>query len=390
MIHEILRKTGLWTAGAVLFAAGVHAGNLLPVTARVDIQSEIAPPDAVIDNECVAVGIPKPYAIRKDYGLLYDGKPSFRFQLGRDDNTLKGYRPGTTKGRAELAFCYATAADFKGRPASFYQGCRAVKNVYFYGKGFCPQGATVAYTFSAFIPSSLSEDASVIFAQWHGMPDRRLTRDPQGRVRKLTTEEFLRVDSATIFKLDKGYDKIPARNGFKRGKSNGWMVETGGYPPLAFGFSNGWFYIKADSDRKWMTDLTDRCNANPARVGVMQAVTSAYKSSVIAYKQPFGEFPKDRWVTFHVTVTWTLYGREKETIVKPGMLDVSMSCKNGEGQTVRRHLVNRRTLPIGRNDDMGYYFKYGIYRVADSTVPVSYNLAGYSSTLLSLPRNKVR
>ena len=33
---------------------------------------------------------------------------------------------------------------------------------------------------------------------------------------------------------------------------------------------------------------------------------------------------------------------------------------------------------IGRNDEDGYYFKFGIYRVGDSTVPVCYNLAGYS------------
>ena len=33
---------------------------------------------------------------------------------------------------------------------------------------------------------------------------------------------------------------------------------------------------------------------------------------------------------------------------------------------------------IGRNDEQGYYFKFGIYRVGSSTEPVVYNLAGYS------------
>lgn len=41
---------------------------------------------------------------------------------------------------------------------------------------------------------------------------------------------------------------------YKAGKKNGWLVEQGGYPPLAFGFSGGWFYIKANSDRRWLTD----------------------------------------------------------------------------------------------------------------------------------------
>ena len=44
------------------------------------------------------------------------------------------------------------------------------------------------------------------------------------------------------------------------------------------------------------------------------------------------------------------------------------------------HIVDNARILIGRNDDYGYYFKFGIYRVGDSTVPVSYNLAGYSQT----------
>lgn len=58
---------------------------------------------------------------------------------------------------------------------------------------------------------------------------------------------------------------------YKIGKPNGWLVEQGGYPPLAFGFSEGYFYIKANSDRKWLTDKTDRCNSNPAKVEIMNA-----------------------------------------------------------------------------------------------------------------------
>lgn len=73
---------------------------------------------------------------------------------------------------------------------------------------------------------------------------------------------------------------------YKAGKKNGWLVEQGGYPPLAFGFSGGWFYIKANSDRRWLTDKTDRCNASPEKTPVMKPVTSKYKSSTIAYKMP--------------------------------------------------------------------------------------------------------
>lgn len=52
----------------------------------------------MIDGEWVAVGIRKPEALGHDYSRPYAGKPSYRFTLGRDDNTLSGYAPGETKG----------------------------------------------------------------------------------------------------------------------------------------------------------------------------------------------------------------------------------------------------------------------------------------------------
>ena len=78
-------------------------------------------------------------------------------------------------------------------------------------------------------------------------------------------------------------------------------------------------------------------------------------------------------MTFEVTIDWTRYGGEAETIERMGRLDVRMMR---EGAPERR-IVDDAPILIGRNDDEGYYFKYGIYRVGNSTEPVSYNLAGY-------------
>ena len=186
------------------------------------------------------------------------------------------------------------------------------------------------------------------------------------------------MQDTVVIKKDTAYERVETtdRKGnkvWKAGKPTGWKVEQGGYPPLAFGFSGGYFYIKANSDRRWFTDKTDRCNANAAKARVMEPVTSEFKASTIAARMPFEEFPKERWVTFTVEIDWTQYGGEAETIVRPGRLDVRMTC---DGRT--DHLVNDEQILIGRNDEDGYYFKFGIYRVGDSTEPVSYNLAGYS------------
>ena len=364
--------------------------KLIPLTERVNVQADSARINQVIDGCWVAVGTDKPHSIQRDYTIPFNGKPSYRFELKTEDNTLEGYAKGETKGRAEFSYCYATSADFKGQPASVYENAQKTKTVYHHGKGICPQGASRDYEFSVYIPSALNRDVSTIFAQWHGMPDRTLVSTPDGEVKKLTTEEFLELYDRMIFKKNVAHDKVPVldkqgnpkkdKDGnvvYKAGKANGWLVEQGGYPPLAFGFSGGYFYIKANSDRKWLTDKTDRCNASAEKSQIMKPVTSKYKASTIAYKMPFAEFPKDCWITFRIHIDWTVYGKEAETIVKPDLLDVQMS-NTEKGKQINRHIVDNEEILIGRNDEDGYYFKFGIYRVGNSTIPVCYNLAGYS------------
>ncbi|WP_287827608.1 heparin lyase I family protein [Bacteroides sp.] len=349
---------------------------------RVNVQSEYAPSEAIIDGEWVAVGSKKKHAIGRDYDLLFNGKPSFRFELKADDNSLSGYEEGTTKGRAELSYCYATKKDFAGQPVRVYESAQKLKTVYHHGKGICSQGSSMAYEFSVYIPSDIDESVSTIFAQWHGMPDRRLVETPDGEIKMLTTEEFLQLDKTTLFEKDTGYEKIEVidkKTGeikYKKGKPNGWKIEQGGYPPLAFGFTDGLFYIKANSDRKWLTDKTDRCNASPLKSDILVPKKSLYKASTIAYKMAMNDFPKDTWVSFKVNVDWTQYNGQSERIVKGGRLDVSMSYeKNNKPQSII--LVDDADILIGRNDEDGYYFKFGIYRVGNSTVPVLYHLAGY-------------
>jgi heparin lyase len=367
-----------------LFFCSLSAQNtkLKSIPQRVNVQADSAKKSEIIDNEWVAVGIKKPYALQYDYTIPFNGKPSYRFELKGDDNSLSGYSAGETKGRVELSYSYATTNDFKKAPESVYQNAQKLKTVYHYGKGICPQGSSLSYTFSVFIPSSLPSDVSTIFAQWHGAPTRTLVSTPEGEIKLLSTEEFVSLYDRMIFKKNIAHDKVEkiGKDGkitYIAGKPNGWLVEQGGYPPLAFGFSKGQFYIKANSDRQWLSDKTDRNNSGPENGEIMKPISSKYKTSTIAYKMPFDEFPKDCWVTFNIDIDWTKYGKEVNTIVKPGKLDVMMNYTKDKKQQ-KLHIVNQEKILIGRNDEDGYYFKFGIYRVGNSTVPVSYNLAGYS------------
>lgn len=358
-----------------------QSNQLIPLKERVNVQADSARINQIIDGRWVAVGTNKPHTIQLDFSCPFQGKPSYRFELKQEDNTLEGYSVGETKGRAELCYSYATTNDFRNYPANEFANAQKMKTVYHYGKGSCPQGSSMSYTFSVYIPRTLDKNVSTIFAQWHGMPSRTLVSDPTGKVMRLSVEEFLELEKRMIFKKDTAHDKIVKVNEkgdtiYKAGKPNGWLIEQGGYPPLAFGFSQGYFYIKSNSDRKWLTDKTDRCNVNPDKAEVMKPVTSTYKASTIAYKMSYDEFPKDCWITFKVDIDWTQYGKEQETILKPGRLDVTMTYPQA-GKEINKHIVDNEEILIGRNDEEGYYFKFGIYRVGNSTTPVCYNLAGY-------------
>ena len=176
----------------------IETQTLVPLTERVNVQADSACVNQIIDGCWVAVGAKKAHAIQRDFNLMFNGKPSYRFELKEDDNTLSGYAAGETKGRAEFSYCYATSDDFKGKPADTYKKAQIMKTVYHHGKGICPQGASRDYEFSVYIPSTLGSDVSTIFAQWHGMPDRTLVQTPQGEVKTLTVDEFIELEKTTL------------------------------------------------------------------------------------------------------------------------------------------------------------------------------------------------
>ena len=376
-------KKGLVIFVIQMVSICVFSQNRVPIKSRVNVQSDSARVSQIVDGQWVCVGIKKDYAIQYDYDLMFEGKPSYRFELKKEDNTLSGYAKGETKGRAEMSYCYAVSSDFGGKPLNTYSNASRMKTVYHHGKGFCEQGSAMRYRFSIYVPEDIDHDISTIFAQWHGMPSRTLVSNPSGEVMLLTDEEFLKLEKRMIFKKNVAYDKIETKNEkgetvYKRSnKPNGWLVEQGGYPPMAFGFSEGYFYIKANSDSGWLTDKDVRCNASPAKCEVMEPRKQGFKSCTIAYKRPIGEFPKNRWVTFDISVKWSEYRHGYNEMLSPGMLDIYMDY---DGK--RHHIVDNQTIEIGRNDMEGYYFKFGIYRVGNSDVPVSYNLAGYSEEVV--------
>ena len=127
------------------------AGRLETIYPRVEIQSEYATADKIVDNSWVAVGLSgRDYTPCADYQRLYRGQHSYRFELrGAEDNRLSGYSGGT-KGRTEFSWFYATDQDFPEEGPETYSLAQLVKEVYYHGKGHCPQGASMKYEFAIF------------------------------------------------------------------------------------------------------------------------------------------------------------------------------------------------------------------------------------------------
>ena len=58
------------------------------------MQADSARTNQIIDGRWVAVGTNKPHTIQLDYSRPFQGKPSYRFELKQEDNTLEGYAQG--------------------------------------------------------------------------------------------------------------------------------------------------------------------------------------------------------------------------------------------------------------------------------------------------------
>lgn len=131
-----------------------------PYKKRVNIQTEKADPQYIIDGQWVAVGLKNDYAIGRDTTLLPLGEPAYRFELRSGDNTIEGLFPGQKVARAELSYCYAVASDYKNETS--FEQARRRKTVHYSGKGACSQGAHMEYVFRILVPGSMEPDADVI------------------------------------------------------------------------------------------------------------------------------------------------------------------------------------------------------------------------------------
>lgn len=322
---------------------------------RVNTQKEMIDSSCVIDHQFVPIGVKRGYSISKK-GVYPD--EYFRFELkGAQDNTLDS----GDRGRAELSNCYADQKNvmdnFKDKREFLFR--KEIKDVYRYCDQKQKPGEEAVYRFSIRLPDNFA-DLNAIVAQWHGTNDRLLYKDTNGHIQKLNTRTI---------------------SAYKTVLNHGGKFEQGGYPPLSLKVSDGRIYLMARNDPDVYTEKTDRCNIAGTDIPNMMTETERHcleedKSITIIYSQAIqpahGTAPDalkaGEWIDFFVDVKFSEYKNYQKNMnivdITPGHVNLWIK-RNGVYQGNAIHWEGS----LGRNDDTGTYFKFGIYRLGGNIEP---------------------
>lgn len=311
-----------------------------PIRYDYNAQEDIIPTSKVLDCSMIPIGSPKTagYEIYRDPTMLYNNKPSYRFKMISDRER-----------RVELQNLYVTQEDIDeaGLTSQQVSDYQRTHSLYKFGKGEVKKGETATYEYGLYLPEKL-KDMTGIITQWHGMPDRTTIVTPANDTMFVPHDEFVKdYLSRMYFKSSIGYDSVS-------NQPNGYILDSGGNPPMALRVRNGYLYLIARIDRARVTN--DR---GPERVHIYppsnwpESATSPLgtKSVYSVYAEKLEDLPIEEWIDMKFVVRWSDFAEDGSGILDKGNVKLYM---NGE-------LKADWTGFIGNNDKHGTYFKYGLY-----------------------------
>ena len=149
-------------------------------------------------------------------------------------------------------------------------------------------------------------------------------------------------------------------------------VEQGGKPPLALKFKDNKLQVVCTGDSRWFSDKYTPGTNNKWRPS---PTDQHYKHQLLYDGMSLDNFPTDEWVTFTVNVKWAEFAVGRDEMINPGTLRIDMTNRGGT-----RRIVESNDLFIGRNDTLGYYFKFGCYR--HSTEQFHFFVKGYKQEVV--------
>lgn len=324
-----------------------YTGKGESITSRLSAQRDVPQESDIIDGRFIVVGNPEPEGrLYRDVVNTYKGEPVYRFEASPEVN------------RVELTTCYASnTEDLSEEDVAELS---AIANLYFRNdQGH--YGDTITYEWNARFPEPLKDDARGIFAQWHGRPDRTLVITPEGERKILPVAEYIALrESMKVTDEHIGVDP-------KTGEPNGWKFDgSAGGPIAAFKFQDGHMCLLVRNDPNARSDNTVRIKPKPV---VRREQTKGNKTGACVFEKPIADVPINQWIHFKVEIKYSKYDLNHDEPLESGHVKVWM-----DGERVADW-----TGDIGKNDEKGPYFKYGIYKPGADGFKV--DCAGFIQTI---------
>jgi hypothetical protein len=326
-----------------------YSGKGENITSRLSAQRDVPKSEDIVDGKFIVVGNREPEGkLYRDVINTYRGEPVYRFEASPKVN------------RVELTTCYGSNLD--GFSEKEIAELSELANLYVKNDQGS-YGDTITYEWNARFPEPLKDDAKGIFAQWHGRPDRTMVETPDGERKILKPSEYIALRNSMKVSNDLGNIGLDPETG----EPNGWKFDgSSGGPIAAFKFQDGYMCLLVRNDPYARSDNTVRIKPKPVE---RREQVKGNKSGACILEMPIAEVPIKQWINFKVQIRYSTYSLDSDQALTPGFVKVWIDGKQ----------VADWAGDIGKNDEKGPYFKYGIYKPGAAGFKV--DCAGFIQTI---------
>ncbi len=348
----------------ILLTANLFAAEGKRIHYKWSPQTEILSDENLIDGKWGLIGSSKKHnSFYIDTQNKYKGNNVFKFWASSKAN------------RIELTECFALKKDLASCSQKEIENLQIIKDVY--GAVSCGDyGDTIEYSWYTRFPEPLNRQSRGIFAQWHGRPDRTTIKTPRDEIKKLSVAEFIELSKNMEWKQFqddrggvRGIDK-------KSNKENNYVVDgAAGGPIGAFIIREG-YMILIFRNNPQLLSTSSRPKLKPSIK--KPVVKIGIRTGALIFHRPMQDVPIDEWIHFKVMIKYSDYSDTEDKVLSRGFVKLWINGK----------LEADWKGNVGKNDYLGPYFKFGIYKPGENGFNVQH--CGYDKKILKKGRRKIR
>lgn len=318
--------------------------SVVEITSRLSAQKDVASDNQIIDDTFIVVGNRPPEGkVSRDTKNMYLNEPVYHFEATGKAN------------RIEFTTCFGAEKDLKKYSKEELHNILAIKDAYIHSD----QGAygdEITYEWNSRFLEPMTSNSGGIFAQWHGRPDRTLVKTPEGKLKKISPKEFTKLLETMYFDNNIGKNR-------QTKKPNGWKVDgSAGGPIAAFHFREDYMYLIVRSEANRQSDPSFKVKPKPGK-HLNKTIGRDGKTGSIAFEMRSNEVPINEWIQFKAIIKYSKYSSTEDKVIESGGLQLWMNGKK----------VADWKGDIGKNDELGPYFKFGIYKPGKAGFKVDCN-----------------